>query len=450
MPRSLMRWMGITGSMSLALGLGAALLYLQAAGAAEYQPLIMAGLGLDGLAIGYLLGQVIRPLRRGHPPVPATADAAATPSVGWALLGVRGFAAGFWTLAALGIGATLLYDAGVRIPGLGPILFPATWTILLVFALTLCAALPVATAHGMVLDGAGLSRTAPIGIAAAAYLGGWSMFLLSAGLLLLQPDPAIGENLAGLIALVALPVAVAGTPALARGLRPALGRGWTVPLMLVALAGAWLLGVRVNGWINPMGPGVEGLWLLPLGLLWGSCAGALPAMAIAHRRAARVSAAGDPPRRLGLLAMALGGAGLILLGLIALGAWGLFTLAAPPPPATAPPAVPSATQPASLRLPAPALVDPVAGATLTGPTWNFHWNPPSGANAGQVYQFTLWSPDGTCLTQFLTTSPQAQVAVAPETVGRYPGTWTWRVRLVQIGQGAGQWSEARPFTPGGK
>src|SRR5213592_4255681 len=39
MPRLLMRLMGVIGSMGLALGLGAGLLYLQATGGAEYQPL---------------------------------------------------------------------------------------------------------------------------------------------------------------------------------------------------------------------------------------------------------------------------------------------------------------------------------------------------------------------------------------------------------------------------
>src|SRR5262249_60880659 len=113
-----------------------------------------------------------------------------------------------------------------------------------------------------------------------------------------------------------------------------------------------------------------------------------------------------------------------------------------PPPATAPPPGPPPP-------PAPALVDPTAGAALTGPTWTFRWNPPPGAGSGQVYQFTLWAPGGTTpVTQFLTADPQAQVAVTPETIRRWPGAWTWRVRLVEIGQGAGPWSEARAFTPG--
>jgi hypothetical protein len=51
------------------------------------------------------------------------------------------------------------------------------------------------------------------------------------------------------------------------------------------------------------------------------------------------------------------------------------------------------------------------------------------------------------VTQFLTPGLQAQVEVTPKIGPRQPGVWTWRVRAIDMGRGAGQWSEARPFTP---
>ena len=35
-------------------------------------------------------------------------------------------------------------------------------------------------------------------------------------------------------------------------------------------------------------------------------------------------------------------------------------------------------------------------------------------------------------------------------VRRFARPWTWRVRAILPGQGAGQWSESRPFTPSGR
>jgi hypothetical protein len=215
--------------------------------------------------------------------------------------------------------------------------------------------------------------------------------------------------------------------------------------------------------------------------LWGGPAGAVLVVAAAQRKAAVARAGSAGPRRVSPVALAAGGLGLFLLGLIPLGLWILLTVM-PRPMAPAPPVsyiIPNPTQPGGLPLPGPALVYPTAGATLPGPAqatpmppassglvWTFTWRPPRGSSPGDLYQFTLWPPGevlpavqvpipGTQL-RISASAPllppaqrglRAQSAAIPQN-GRWPsGPWTWRVRVVRPGQGAGQWSEARPFTP---
>jgi len=86
---------------------------------------------------------------------------------------------------------------------------------------------------------------------------------------------------------------------------------------------------------------------------------------------------------------------------------------------------------------------------MAGPVWTFLWRPPPGSPPGELYQFALWPPGaaGPALQLVL---PGTQMRTSYAVVRRGPSafaSWTWRVRVVRPGQGAGQWSEARPFTP---
>jgi hypothetical protein len=439
--------------MCLMVGLAAAMLSLQVAGGPEYAPLVRALLGIGSLAIGYLVGRALRPLAHWRPPVPEAPEAAAPPAEGLGPAWVRGFAAGFWALMGLTLAVTLLYDLLIRLPGLGAVVVPATLPILSLFLLALCGVLPLAMAREMVGRGEGLPRWALSAVAGGALSGGLGLF---AALLPLMAafrwlNPGTIGSLAGLLALTGVPVLALGTPLLAQRLRPSLsGPSWTALQALGALAGAWLLYWRLNGWMGAMGPIVVVPWLLLVCLLWGGSLGGLLAFAAAQRRAGRARAGSGEAPRASLFTLAAGALGLLLLGLAPAAAWLLFSLSRGPAAATAPPAgaIPAATQPGRLLLPGPALARPTAGATVSGPVWTFRWNRAPGTGPGDLYQFTLWPPGSrTPAAQFLVLGPQARIAAMPNS-GRWPpGVWTWRVRVVKAGQGAGQWSEARPFTP---
>jgi hypothetical protein len=411
---------------------------------------------VGSLAAGYLLGRVVRPLAHWRPPVPLSPEAAAPPVERLGLAWLRGFVGGFWALVGLTLGVTLLYDLLLRLPGIGAAVVPATLPILALFLLALCGIVPLAMARGMVGSGEGLPRWALSAVAGGALAGGLGLFvtplLLIAAYYRLSPGTA--GTLAGLLSLAAVPVIALGTPVLVQHLRPSLrGTAWTALLALAGLAGAWLLSWRLSGWMGAMGPIVTFPWLLLGCLLWGGSLGSLLTLAAVRRRARLASTgSGDPPRA-SLLALAAGALGLLLLGLAPFTALVLYNLSrgpAVPAIGAAPPAVPlpMATQPGSLTLPGPALASPASGAAVSGPVWTFRWNRAPGAAPGDLYQFTLWPPGAASpAVQFLAPGTQAQIAAAPK-AGRWPsGAWTWRVRVVKTGQGAGQWSEARPFMP---
>jgi hypothetical protein len=287
MPPLLPRFLRLLSWIVLGLGLGAGLLYLIAAAGPEYAPVAQAALGVAGLAAGCLLGRLLRPLGRWQSPVPPVPEGASPPAENAAVLWVQGFAAGFWVLVALTLASTFLFDAMVHIAGLSVALLPLSQLLILLYVLAACGMVPLGLARGVVGPGAGLPRWTLSAASGGACLGGLALFVAIALLtaLLQSLDPGIAGNLAGLLALAAVAVIAVGTPILAQSRRPSLsGPAWTALLALVALVGAWLLFVRLDRWISPLGPLAVFLWLLLTCLLWGGSGGALLAVLSARWR----------------------------------------------------------------------------------------------------------------------------------------------------------------------
>lgn len=474
MPSRLLPFLRMLAWSVLALGLGAGILYAEAAGGAEYRLLARVAASIGGLAIGCLLGRLMRLLARWQPAIPVSGDTA-RPEESLAARWLRGFAAGFWLLVLLSAAATLGYSLLIRIAVIGSLVLPATLPILLLLMLALCGVVPLAAARGMIGAGEGLPRWTLAAAAGAGCFGGIGLFIASLFLIAWFRPGGLDliDAAAGGLGLAAVLAAAVGTPALVRNLRPVRrDRIGSLLPALMAPAGAWLLYVCLDDWLTPLGPNAPFLWLLPGCLLWGGSMGALLAMRAARRRA-RLSPAGDPGFGLaGLLALIAAALGLLCLGTSPLGGWMLFLLQRGPVPRTPVsygPPPPPPTQPGTLRLPGPVLVSPAAGATLSGPVWRFAWRPPRGASPGDLYQFTLWPP-GAALPAVEVTVPFPRLnisshmpllppanragpgmltAVMPKS-GWPPGPWTWRVRVWQPGRGIGRWSEARPFTPSWK
>ena len=390
---------------------------------------------------------------------------------------LRGFAAGSWALAGFGIVASLLLDLLVRIPVTGAALLPAIPQIILLFRLSLCLIVPLAVARGMVAEGRGLPPWTLPAAAVGAFCGGlgWLVVIWGLAVILAALQTSAIDDVAALLGLITVAAAALGTPVLAQGLWPRLeGLAWSGVLAIAALGAAELLYWRLGAWLYQVGTDVLLTWLGMSSLVWGSALGALPVLMAARRAAARAAVA---PRRVWPLLLAAGALGLLLLGLMPFGTWVLLALAStltttgglpalpPPPPAPAPAPY---YVPGRLPIAAPQLLTPPAGAALSGPVWSFGWRPPAGAQRADQYQFTLWAPRTTLPVMELVTPPgpglrmSSHVPLLPAANrvgpgakgaplppgGRWPsGPWTWRIRLVRPGQGAGQWSEARPFTP---
>jgi hypothetical protein len=450
-----LRLLKILAGMVLGLGLAAGLLCAGTIAAPEYLPIARAVMGLGGLGLGYLLGQAVRPLGRWRPPVPLSPETAAPQVESIGRVWLRGFAAGFWALAALGITSSLLSCPLIMSIGLSPAI------PLLILALGVVALVPMTVARAMVAGGAGLPRWTLVTAAIAGCSGGIGLLLATGALAaLLGPLPAgaVGDAVT-LPTLAVVPVIAVGTPVLAHDLRPSVREpAWSGLLALLALGGAWLLAMSLSPGtcINSLGPMDQWLWLLPASVLWGSSFGAVLAVAIARQRAERLHADGAAPRRVSRLTLAAGALGLFLFGLVPLAVWllmiampGLLGMyASPLPPPVPPSGLPNATQPGALPIPGPALLSPAAGATVAGSPWTFIWNPARGSTPGEMYQFALWTPGvARPVTQATLTGMRLRVSAMRQS-GRSPQRpWTWRVRVVRPGQGAGQWSEAWPFTP---
>jgi hypothetical protein len=448
------RGLKLLGWGALALGLAVGLLSLPSTLGPGYEAITFPLLGLLALAFGCLVGQALRPLERWRPPVPADVDAPLPEREGLGGIWLRGFAAGFWALVGVSVLGTLGYGALIRLPGVGGMVLAATREILLLMVLLLLAALPLAMARGMVIGGLGLRRSTLWSAAAAAFAGGLGLFVgmwMLAGLLQAPgPAPGLVGSLAGPLAFLAVPVAAAGTPFLARAVRPSLrGIGWFPLGVLLGLAGAWLLSVTLGGWIVPFGLIGTLLWLLLGCLLWGGSVGSLGVVAAAYRRAVPQPTRAEKPRRARPLLWALALLGLCLAVLLPVGLWLAFSLfSTPTAPVSYAAWAPDATQPGFLPLAPPIATEPAAGVAPTGPVWTFRWRPPAGVSRGQLYQFALWAPGSTRpLARFVIPGTQASVEVSPAALREHSGAWTWRVRAVELGRGAGDWSEPRRFTP---
>jgi hypothetical protein len=424
---------------------------------AEYLPILRATTGVAGLGVGYLIGQALRPLGRWRPPVPVSAESAAPPRDGLGHVWLRGFAAGFWMLVGIGVPGALLFGlllwtASGGVPSLTTL--PGIW----LFGSALILILPLAVARAMVATGEGFPRRTLGIVAAAAWMAGLGMFVTIwlLGALLGPYQSGAAHDLAHALELAAVPFAAVGTPILVRAARPSLrGFSWSVFLALLTLGSAWLLFTCLDAWICPLGPTPAMLCLLAGSLLWGSSAGAVPIVWLAQRRAARMGAGITERRRAGYMALAAGAVGLLVLGLMPLGAWLLYLAAPASPPAPyATPVLPAAALPGRLSLSGPALLSPPAGTAMSGPVWTFRWRPLSSAPSGEVYQFALWTPGASVPISDIIV-PGSEIRIGPQMrrASRLPGghgsavPWIWRVRVVRPGQGAGQWSEARPFTP---
>lgn len=453
LPPWLRRFLVRVAWLVLALGLTAGLLAAAASATAEYMPLVRAAAGVAGLGIGYLLGQAVRPLARWRPPVPVSAESAAPAADSLGRVWLRGFTAGFWALTALGMTLALLSLLLASSLPLGPAISVP------LYAFGALLLLPMAIARAMVAGGEGLPRWTLAAAAAAGFTSGLGLNV-AIGMLATRMGMAgfgAAGDIATLLALLVLPVTVLGMPVLARDLRPSLqGPAWSGLLALLPLGAAWLLSHFMGAWMSLMGSATSWFWLVPGSVLWGGSLGALLAVAVARGRTDRSPGAGRSSRRVRPLLLAAGALGFFLLGLLPLALW-LATIAAPgvfqaSTPPTAPiggsSGFPAATQTGMLPIPGPPLQSPAAGVTLTGPFWSFSWRSPSGASPRDLYQFVLWSPGATRpLTQLVL--PGLGLRISSTVVSSHPSVsapWVWRVRVVRPGQGAGQWSEARPFT----
>ena len=198
MPSWLLHLLRALAWITLALGVAAGLLYLQAVGGSQYQPVVQASLGLGCLAIGYLLGQALRSLGHRRAPVPLSIDAPLPPVEGTGRLWARGFAAGFWALCILGMAASLFRDFVLRLTGLMPRNSPSCsccwWGC--------CSASPFPSpSHVECCSVWSACRWSTTAASVTACAAGWALVVALYLLLFLLQDPGLADLLVPLLAL---------------------------------------------------------------------------------------------------------------------------------------------------------------------------------------------------------------------------------------------------------